>query len=194
MILRKFGVELRSLVEEDLPLVLEWRNDPGINRYMLFQEHITMEEHRRWFTSLGTGSVYLMIRWNDQNIGVFNLREIDWELRSAEAGIFIGDAAYRKSYVPMLCILAMMDLVFDVFGFSELKARVRRDNAEALQMNRDLGYSACGEDESAIYLKVTPEDYHRRRERFTPFLDKYRNDVEEIYLSPGEEALFLPVK
>jgi UDP-4-amino-4,6-dideoxy-N-acetyl-beta-L-altrosamine N-acetyltransferase len=40
---------IRDLTEDDLSMVLEWRNAPSVRRYMLTQHEITQEEHRQWF-------------------------------------------------------------------------------------------------------------------------------------------------
>lgn len=194
MNIRKFGLELSSLQEEDLAQVLEWRNDPEINQYMLYQHHISMEDHLAWFASLGMYSHYLMVRYDGKKIGVFNLRDIDWEQASAEAGIFIGDSHYRHSFVPMLCILAMMDVCFDMLGFKELTARVRKDNSVALRMNQDLGYTLADMYDDAYHLRVEAADYKKKRERFDHFLKRYDQDGEELSFSPEEMAFFRPVK
>ena len=45
----KLGNGLRPLMEQDLEMVLQWRNHPEINRYMYNQTAISWEEHRQWF-------------------------------------------------------------------------------------------------------------------------------------------------
>lgn len=39
----------RALIEDDLPMVLAWRNHPAVRSYMLTQHEISLEEHRNWF-------------------------------------------------------------------------------------------------------------------------------------------------
>ena len=40
---------VRALVEDDLSMVLSWRNHPDVRRYMLTQHEITLQEHCNWF-------------------------------------------------------------------------------------------------------------------------------------------------
>lgn len=194
MRVRKFGVELNSLREENLEQVLGWRNDPEIVRWMIHQDFITFEQHLEWFSTLGNDSQYLMIEWNGRNIGLFNIKNIDLAKRCGEAGIFIGDANYRGSYVPMLTILAMMDMCFDDLGFQCLEARVRKDNAAAIQMNLDLGYQLIAEDEISFVLQVRSQDYAKARLPFSSFLQKYAQDEVLLELSDEEASFFFPVK
>ena len=42
-------VKIRSMVEEDLALVLSWRNHPEVRRFMLTQHEISLTEHTQWF-------------------------------------------------------------------------------------------------------------------------------------------------
>lgn len=40
---------VRALTEDDLPMVLVWRNHPAVRSYMLTQHEISPQEHRNWF-------------------------------------------------------------------------------------------------------------------------------------------------
>ena len=40
---------VRALTEDDLPMVLAWRNHTAVRSYMLTQHEISLEEHRNWF-------------------------------------------------------------------------------------------------------------------------------------------------
>ena len=40
---------VRALTENDLPMVLAWRNHPAVRSYMLTQHEISLVEHRNWF-------------------------------------------------------------------------------------------------------------------------------------------------
>jgi UDP-4-amino-4,6-dideoxy-N-acetyl-beta-L-altrosamine N-acetyltransferase len=40
---------VRALTEDDLSMVLAWRNHPAVSGFMLTQHVITLEEHRHWF-------------------------------------------------------------------------------------------------------------------------------------------------
>lgn len=194
MKIKKFGLELSSLTKADLPLVLRWRNDPEVSRYMIYQSEITMDEHLAWFASLGNFSHYLMIRYKGREIGVFNLRDIDPDEPSAEAGIFIGEPEFRKSFIPMLCILAMMDVCFDVLGMKKLTARVRKDNIDALRMNEELGYTLADMYDDAYHMRVEAKQYKRKRDRFDGILKHYAQEGEKLSFSPDELAFFRPVK
>lgn len=43
------NVLIRSMAEDDLPMVLAWRNHPEVRRFMFTQHEISLEEHTQWF-------------------------------------------------------------------------------------------------------------------------------------------------
>jgi UDP-4-amino-4,6-dideoxy-N-acetyl-beta-L-altrosamine N-acetyltransferase len=40
---------IRALTDNDLPMLLAWRNHPAVRSYMLTQHEISLQEHRNWF-------------------------------------------------------------------------------------------------------------------------------------------------
>ena len=43
------NLQIRSMAEEDLTMVLAWRNHPEVRRYMFTQHEISLAEHTQWF-------------------------------------------------------------------------------------------------------------------------------------------------
>lgn len=186
----RFGVELRSLQKSDLEQVLRWRNQPDVASYMFVTDEISMEEHLNWFNSLTSNDVYLVIQVDQKQIGVINVKQIDWENRSGEAGIFIGEKAYRNSPIAMQAIFALMDTFFDDFNFKMLKATVKRTNVSAIDFNLRLGYEICAEEEDQIRMRVSAENYASAREKFRSILKKIEPSGKSLELSSAENERF----
>ncbi|MDX2362351.1 MAG: GNAT family N-acetyltransferase [Crocinitomicaceae bacterium] len=194
MVLRKYGLELHSLTVDDLELVRKWRNDDFIQERMLLQDEISSEDQKRWFAQLDNSTIYLLIYHEGLKIGLVNVREINWEKRTGEAGIFIGDPNYRNSYIPMLVILCLMDVFFYEFEFSKLKAKVRADNSDALHFNRELGYTVESLGEEFINLVVNESGYTEHKEKLNPFLLKFDSDKLKHEFSQEEKDYLFPLK
>jgi UDP-4-amino-4,6-dideoxy-N-acetyl-beta-L-altrosamine N-acetyltransferase len=45
--------QIRSVTQDDLPMLLRWRNHPSIRRFMFTQHEISIEEHLNWFAKAG---------------------------------------------------------------------------------------------------------------------------------------------
>lgn len=43
------NLQIRSMAEEDLAMVLAWRNHPEVRRFMFTQHEISLAEHTQWF-------------------------------------------------------------------------------------------------------------------------------------------------
>ena len=52
MIITGYGIVLRRLTLEDIEQVRHWRNDPEINRWMIYQDRITSKQQREWFETI----------------------------------------------------------------------------------------------------------------------------------------------
>ncbi len=56
------GCVIRKVSEDDLPMVLSWRNHADVRRHMFTQHEISLDEHRDWFVKANKDpSRYLLI-------------------------------------------------------------------------------------------------------------------------------------
>jgi RimJ/RimL family protein N-acetyltransferase len=190
MILRKYGVELKSITSSDLEQVRLWRTDSFVQERMFFQDGISIQEQEVWFESLKNSDVYLIIEYKEREIGVINVKDIDFIKRTGEAGIFIGDKEFRQSFVPMLAILCLMNTFFLDFDFTSLTASLRADNEKALKFNLDLGYEITSKSSDQINLEVQKKAFlnhiNVNRSRYVSFEKGDSNHS----LSSAEDGLF----
>ena len=162
MRLERFGIVLRSMVEQDLEMVRQWRNAPHVRENMEFRDEIPPEMQQKWFKSLNQDSnLYLIAESEGIPFAVLHVKDINWENRSGEAGIFVGEVGFLQTFVPVLAVLAMMDLVFDGWGFRQLMAKVRADRPQIMDFNARLGYSPLPDQDGMkfIRLKTNLESY-----------------------------------
>lgn len=189
MRISKYGIELTPLVSKELELVRGWRNDPAVADQMFFQTEISPEMQQTWFDSLDESNLYWMIVHNTKRIGVINVKNINWTDRTGEAGIFIGEASYRNSPISMMAIAAMMDVFFDYFGFSELRATIKKGNENAVDFNLKLGYQLVSETETAFLLTTNSVNYAKAISRFKSVFLKWSSDEMTLELSSAERKL-----
>jgi RimJ/RimL family protein N-acetyltransferase len=194
MILRKYGIELHSLTQNDLEMVRSWRNDDFVRGNMFYKEEISASDQQDWFSKLDQTMIYLCIRYQGEAIGLINVKNVDWEERTGEAGIFIGVPHYRNSHIPMLAVLCLMDVFFEEFHFAKLLANVRADNASALNFNQQLGYSIHKTTEELIELQVDYTAYAAQRARLTKLLVKLNQNAAEHAFSDDEKNYLFPRK
>jgi RimJ/RimL family protein N-acetyltransferase len=89
------GIGLRAISEEDLPVLLEWRNRPHFRKHFREFRELGMAEQRLWFErSVVADPSVLMFSIvsppDDELVGCCGLVYIDWVNRTADLSIYIG--------------------------------------------------------------------------------------------------------
>jgi UDP-4-amino-4,6-dideoxy-N-acetyl-beta-L-altrosamine N-acetyltransferase len=134
-------IKLQLIAEEDLEMIRDWRNQPHVQEYMDFKETITTADQITWYNNLDKKkNLFFKIIASGEPIGMINLKDIDWENRTAEAGIFVGRKDLIGGITPVFSILVLMKTAFRCFLLKELFAKISKENTNALQLNRQLGY------------------------------------------------------
>ena len=87
-----YGVTLRRLTHDKIEKLRQWRNDPKIQQYMNYREYITSEMQERWFQTINNdNNLYFIIEYEGKEVGIINIKDIDYENKRGERGIFIYD-------------------------------------------------------------------------------------------------------
>lgn len=74
---------IRAVTQDDLPLLLAWRNHPEVRRFMFTQHEINLDEHRNWFAkaSVDESRRLLIVEDEQQPIGYVQFSNV------AEGGV-----------------------------------------------------------------------------------------------------------
>ena len=188
MIINKYGLELRSLLEADLDMIRTWRNKQRVREHMQFQDVVSTEDQIRWFSALNPNqNVYWVFSINGVGIGLVHIKDIQ-NGEFGEAGIFTGLDDYLGTPVPALAILTMMDVAFDVLGLKTLKAKVQTNNNRNIWTNLKFGYQpdiSSNESEFAYYSVERPQ-FLKATKGLRSVLVKLYGDQTEIIVSENE--------
>lgn len=162
MIVRKYGIELHRLIKENIELVRTKRNSDAIRQHMFYRGIITPEEQEKWFESIcNIYNYYFVIHYRGKKIGLIHGKNVDYEKRTAEGGIFIWEEEYWTSFVPALASVTMIELTFNILSLKATYAEVLNTNMRSKAYNEQLGYTLHSEDKSTgkeIYV-LTHENY-----------------------------------
>lgn len=163
MIISKGDIVFRRLKEEDIELVRKWRNSSDISRTMIYKEHITREMQKNWYKSIDNKfNLYFIIEYKGGKVGLINGKNIDWEKKLMETGVFFWDRRVLKSHIPTKCLLIFAELgvkIFDITAF----AKIRKDNINARRFNKFLGFEVYKDIDPEYQLyKMNKESYLKR--------------------------------
>jgi len=160
------GLVIERLKEKDIELVREWRNSDNIRKNMLYQEIITPEQQVEWFHSINNfNNFYFVVEYKGRKVGLVNIKDINWDERNGEAGVFMIERDLSAALIPVAGALSISELVVGVFGFKKLFAKVRKDNKTMQKLNKLFGYKKVEnhENENKDYDKyyITPDSYNK---------------------------------
>lgn len=173
MTFEKYGVTLKRLTKDKIELVRNWRNDPKISQYMEFRDYITPEMQAKWFAKIDNDqNYYFIIEYKGKEIGLTNVKDIDYGAKTGEGGIFIYDDSFLNSDIPFRVIFALNDFCFDELHLEKMIAHIMSDNKRAIDFNLILGYKkdASSSDTGKMLYILTKEDYLKQRNRFAKLL------------------------
>lgn len=163
--LEKYDVVLQRLTEDKIEMVRNWRNDPKISQYMEFRDYISPAMQAEWFKKVNNDyNLYFIIEFHGEEIGLINIKDLDYERRIGESGVFIYEDKYLNSDISYRAHLCLFDYYFLTLEFSKLYAHVLVSNKRAHRFCEFLGY----EQIDATSLSLSKESYlaNRYRERF----------------------------
>ena len=137
----RYGLTFHLLREADLEMVRQWRNDPVVANNYEFREYITPEMQQTWFRSVSNiNNLYTVIEYEGKKIGVINVKDIDWEARTCEGGIFLPDPAYHQTFIPAIISFITTEIIFVMFEWKTGYARVLKTNKGVQSFVKMLGY------------------------------------------------------
>ena len=146
---------LEDIYPENIEYLRGWRNDPSIRKYFREWKDISKPRQQEWYSERGNNlnheHVYFQVMYMDSNIedeklrikerkiaGCCGLHYIDWRLRSAEFGCFLGPEFIGKGMGKESLIL-----LFD-FGFKEMNLHKIwcevYDNNTSAELYRRIGF------------------------------------------------------
>lgn len=185
MKLFKYGIVLERLKLADIELVRQWRNSDRVRLNMEYREIISPAQQIEWFRSIDNlENNYLMIYYNGEKIGLLNDKNVNWEAKTSESGIFLGVPGYYSTFVPYLVSVAGIETTFYFLNWNRQFAHILKSNVTAVNFNRQLGYELCQGQENA-----ENQMYQLTREQFEKSAGKVRKAVR--LLAPAQHKTIL---
>jgi UDP-4-amino-4,6-dideoxy-N-acetyl-beta-L-altrosamine N-acetyltransferase len=136
---------LRRIQQEDLELMLSWRNHQTVRLGMFSQSVIEIEQHRAWFRreSEKETSVWLLYVDTEENpAGVVYFTDIDSISSNALWGFYAAPGAKLGTGTRMG--VEALDYFFVEEGFHKVNADVLETNQRSHKFHRKLGFQTEG--------------------------------------------------
>jgi len=179
MIIRKDELVMTRLREADIEMVRKWRNCPEIRQFMEYRERITPEMQKKWFRSVDNiNNLYFVMHYKGKAIGLCNVKNINWDAKTMEAGVFIWDREHRGSPIPVVGFLIMAELVIVKMNLTA-RAHILKTNKRAINFNKSLGFVlAEGQEEVENQLyRLNKESYLKKADKLRRLFKTMKSDT-----------------
>lgn len=164
--------------KEDMPLLLEWRNNPDNRKYFREYKETNLEDQINWYENVmmkdSTWHHFIVKPIDNpiKNIGVVLLNHIHPIYRTGEFGITLGDPEYRGKGYGKDMLITLIKYGFDQLNLNRIWCEVYSNN-EAIDLYRKIGFK----DEGILRQTVFKDG---------EYLDSYilgmlKKDYESLY-------------
>jgi RimJ/RimL family protein N-acetyltransferase len=181
----RYVITFHFLKEDDIEQVRQWRNDPLVAASHEFNGHITPEMQQEWFRSVNNiENLYTIVEYQGEKIGVINMKNIDWEARVCEGGIFLPDPEYHQTILPAMISYIATEIIFLMFDWNVGYARVLKQNTKVQEFVRMLGYELMMGQEG-----VNNQWYQITRESFEKCSPRIKKAISVLYGNEDQGVL-----
>ena len=151
-------IDFVDLNMDEKRMVLDWRNDSSIRKWMNNQEEITLEKHLNFLDSLKDDDTkrYFLVREGNRYIGVVDFINIDRETKECEIGLY-ANPFDKVSGVGRVLGKICLDYAFEELKVDRLKLEVFGDNKKALKLYNYLGFKELGKKDFGKRVMICME-------------------------------------
>lgn len=142
----------RSVKDSDLPLIIKWRTDPDITKWMNTDPVLTIEEQRKWLTRISEDKTHMcwLLEVDDNPAGLLQLFDIDMQQGTAEWGYYVGEKNLRSMAFAISIEMSLYCFCFDSLGLKKVVNSVHSDNQGTIMLHQLCGNSIVRVREHAL--------------------------------------------
>lgn len=138
---------IKEIQEEDLKMLLKWRNSQRIHALMLTDRIISWDEHYNWFCKNKANKPARNFIFYYKNIAIGYFGYSDYHEEFCSPGGYIGDIANAPIDAALVLFSFGIEYAFKTLNMKYLQTEVFCENKKALKLDLLLGYKIIGENE-----------------------------------------------
>jgi diamine N-acetyltransferase len=151
-------VRLRAIEQEDLPRFVAWLNDEEVTQGLMHYLPLSMADEESWYEGMrqrpaDQRPLMIEVRVGDEwtpvgDCGFFN---IDWRIRSAEVGIFIGEKSLWNQGYGTDAMRLLLHHGFETLNLNRIMLDVYDTNPRAVRSYEKAGFIHEGRKRQGMY-------------------------------------------
>ena len=163
------------LGKDDLKRILSWRNDDRIRQWMVSEQLISWEDHKRFIEKLKSdqNSFYYLVSVHGKPTGVIYLNRLDVRNKCGYWGIYKNQDETDRNAIHMV-ETAFLTILFEFLGLNTIKLEVMENNHRAIRFYEQYGFVRegilrnsiirNGVCQNMIVMGLLKDDFLRMRE------------------------------
>jgi spore coat polysaccharide biosynthesis protein SpsF len=140
-------VDFINLPLDKKKMILEWRNDERVSKWMVDTKEIPFQNHLNFIESLKTNSTKKYFLVGDDGVIDFN----NITSSSAEIGLYSNP---NKKGVGKLLMSAILDYGFNSLKLEKLYLKVNKTNQKAINLYKKFNFENVKEDKNFIFMEL----------------------------------------
>lgn len=180
IVLDNYNVILRQLTHSKIELIRKWRNHPKIQQFMEYRDEITPEMQEKWFNRINNSNNYFfIIEYENRDIGLINIRDIDNERTYGESGIFIWDENVYGHGIAVKAGLCMYDFAFNELNLKFLIAHIFNTNPASIKYHQKFGFALDSSEEKEPSIPVN-QLYRLDSKTYKSLSEEYKIKIAKL--------------
>jgi ribosomal-protein-alanine N-acetyltransferase len=158
------GVVLRDVQKADMEYKVRWFNDLQVNRTLLLEDNLDLEETLKWFDEHGDDDSrreFIIESKQGKQIGITGLVHINYKHGTAECYCVIGEKTYWGKGIGTEVHTLLIDWGFKNLGLHKIWADIRAENVAIIKVIEKLGFKVEGTLREEKYIKCKRIDVVR---------------------------------
>ena len=130
-------LKLRPMDDDDLVMVLNWRNSDHVRRYSLTNHIIKLKDHQEWYRNLYKDPTceWLIAELKNEPIGVVSITDINSQNATCTWGMYIGENIGNLG-IGVLMEIRAIDRIFNHHDIRKLWGQALESNRIILTHKR----------------------------------------------------------
>ncbi len=138
-------LKLRPITEDDLDMVLRWRNSEAVRRFMLNDHIITQKEHADWYQSISNdpSCEWHIAEFRGKPIGVISITDIRHKDGTCSWGMYIDENMHNFG-IGVLMEISAIDRMVNYHKIRKIWGEILASNRRLILMHKRFGFKEEG--------------------------------------------------
>ena len=152
-------LKLRPITEDDLNMVLRWRNSEAVRSFMLNNHIITKKEHSDWYQRISNDSncEWHIAEFRGKPIGVNSITDIRCKDGTCQWGMYIDENMHNLG-IGVLVEISAIDRMVHYHKIRKIWGKILASNRRLILMHKRFGFKEEGVLEKHIRRTEKFED------------------------------------